>query len=114
MDIQEIIDIIIKLSVGGLVLSLWCICVFLWLGRYLVKLKAIQNRLGISPDADKDSEVLRLWRDVQIKRESEHFDLEQKPGFRERIDQWIEDVGWGTPLRTVILGVFCLSLCHLL
>ena len=108
MDIEIIINRIITLTVFGLALSLWCIGVFLWLGRYLVKLKAVQKRLGISPEDNKDSEVLRLWRDVQIKRESEYFDLDHKPGFRERINQWMEDVGWGAPLRTVILGVLCL------
>ena len=108
MDIETIINQIIKYSVFGLVFSLWCIGVFLWLGRYLVKLKAIQKRLGISPESSKDSEVLRLWRDIQTKRETEQFDLDDKVSIRERIDQWIEDVGWSAPLRTVILGVLCL------
>lgn len=109
MDIEIIINRIIMLAVFGLVLSLWCIGVFLWLGRYLVKLKAVQKRLGISSEPNKDSEVLRLWRDIQLKHEAEHFDLDQKPSFKERAEQWIEDVGWKVPLRTVILGVFCLA-----
>ncbi|MBL7215000.1 MAG: type II secretion system F family protein [Phycisphaerae bacterium] len=108
MDIEIIINRIIIFAVFGLALSLWCIGVFLWLGRYLVKLKAIQRRLGISPEFSKDSEVLRLWRDVQIKLETEQFDLDHKPGIRERIDQWIEDAGFNAPLRTIVLGVFCL------
>lgn len=110
MDIEVIINRIITLSVFGLALSLWCIGVFLWLWRYLAKLKSVQRRLGIAPETSQDSEVLRLWRDVQIDRQAEHFDQERKPSFKERANQWKEDVGWEAPWRTIILGVLCMFL----
>jgi tight adherence protein B len=103
MDIQQLINRIITVAVFGLVLSLWCIGVFLWLGRYLVKLKAVQKRLGITPEESRDSEVLRLWRDVQIKREAEYFERDRPRSLRERLDQWIEDAGWNASLASVIL-----------
>lgn len=105
MDMERIINIIISLTVFGLAFSVWCIGVFLWLGRYLIKLKAVRKRLGISPDTKEDSDVLRLWRDMQIKRETEDFGLDQKLTFRERIDLWLQDVGWTASLHTVLLGV---------
>ncbi len=114
MDMEILINRIITFSIFGLVLSLWCIGVFLWLGRYLLKLKTIQKRLGISSQDSKGSEVLRLWRDVQIQREAEHFDLDYKLSFRERIGQWLEDVGWKASIQTVISGVLCLLLLSFL
>jgi tight adherence protein B len=110
MDIEVIIDRIITLSVFGLALSLWCIGVFLWLWRYLSKFKSVQRRLGIAPESSQDSEVLRLWRDVQMDRQAEHFDQERKPGYKERAFQWKEDVGWESPWRTIILGLLCMFL----
>ena len=53
MDPQKILNIIISLAVFGLALSVWCIGVFLWLGRYLVRLKSVQSRLGIKPKKDR-------------------------------------------------------------
>ena len=50
METQKIINIVICLTVFGLALSVWCIGIFVWLGRYLVKLKGIQSRLGIQPE----------------------------------------------------------------
>ena len=47
MDLERTINIVITWTIFGLAWSLWCIGVFLWLGRYLVKLKAVQKRLGI-------------------------------------------------------------------
>jgi tight adherence protein B len=110
MDMEILINRIITFAIFGLALSLWCIGVFLWLGRYLLKLKAIQKRLGISPEDSQDSEVLRLWRDVQVQREAEYFDLDYTPSLRERFDQWIEDAGWSGSFRSVVTGVVCLIL----
>jgi tight adherence protein B len=105
MDFEKIMNNIISLTVFVLVLSVWCMGVFFWLWRYLVKLKGVQKRLGISPEVSESSEVLRLWRDVQFKRESKQFVLQEKLGLRKRIEQWREDVGWQAPLRTIIAGV---------
>ncbi|MHC4552376.1 MAG: type II secretion system F family protein [Planctomycetota bacterium] len=106
MDLEQIINIVISLTVFGLALSLWCIGVFLWLGRYLVKLKSVKKRLGVAAiDSDEDSDVLRLWRDMQIKREAEYFDLEQKPSISEKFKQWLNETGWKSPMRTLVVGV---------
>ena len=105
MELERIINIVISLTVFGLALSVWCIGVFLWLGRYLVKLKTVRHRLGISAEPDDDSDVLRLWRDMQMQREKEQFDLHQKPGLTERMRQWLQDTGWKSPMRTVVIGL---------
>lgn len=110
MDLEKTINIIISWTVFGLVLSLWSIGVFLWLGRYLVKLKAVQKKLGIQPDLSERSDVLRLWRDLQIRHDVEHFETETRPGMKQRIERWINDAGWKVPLYRFVLGVFCLLL----
>ncbi|MEA3226492.1 MAG: hypothetical protein U9Q07_11125, partial [Planctomycetota bacterium] len=61
MDPERTISIIIMASVFGLVFSVWCICVFLWLGQTLARLKLVQKRLGIVKKDTDESETLRLW-----------------------------------------------------
>ena len=62
------VNFFISVTVFGLVVSVWCIGVFLWLGRYLFKLEGVRKRLGLTSKADKDPETLRLWRDLQIEQ----------------------------------------------
>lgn len=88
-----------------LVVSVWCIGVFLWLGRYLFKLKAVKKRLGISTAMDKDSETLRLWRDLQIEQAPQQTKEKEKFTLAQRLNHWISDAGWKVPFRTVIFGV---------
>jgi tight adherence protein B len=110
MDIEKIINIVISLTVFGLALSIWCIGVFLWLGRYLAKLKIVRERLGISSDPEEDNEALRLWRDMQIKHDSESFEKEQKPTVQEKINMWLQDTGWNISFSRLILLVTILLL----
>ncbi|MEN8127908.1 MAG: type II secretion system F family protein [Planctomycetota bacterium] len=88
-----------------LVVSVWCIGVFLWLGRYLFKLEAVKKRLGISTAMDKDSETLRLWRDLQIEQAPQQTKEKEKFTLAQRLNHWISDAGWKVPFRTVIFGV---------
>jgi len=104
----DTISLLINIAVFGLVLSLWGIGVFLWVGRYLFKLKAVRRRLGITSDVDKDSETLRLWRDMQIQQDPQQAQT-KKVSLRGKINHWVEDAGWQVPFRVVLLAVCSLA-----
>ncbi|MHC5185518.1 MAG: type II secretion system F family protein [Planctomycetota bacterium] len=107
MDDQTI-RLLINVAVFGLVLSVWGIGVFFWLGRYLFKLKAVRRRLGLASEANKDSETLRLWRDMQLEQGPQDGQS-KKVNLLEKVKYWIEDAGWNVPFRTVLLSVCVLS-----
>lgn len=108
MELEKIINIVISLTVFGLALSIWCIGVFLWLGRYLAKLKIVRERLGISADLEEGNEALRLWRDLQIQHDSERLDQEQKPSLQDKMNTWLQDTGWEISLTRLVLLVAAL------
>ncbi|MHC4952048.1 MAG: hypothetical protein ACYTEU_13860, partial [Planctomycetota bacterium] len=87
----------ISIAVFVLVLSVWCIGVFLWLGRYLFKLEGVRRRLGLTSEASKDSETLRLWRDMQIEQAPKDTTKKDKLTLAQRLNHWIDDAGWKVP-----------------
>ncbi len=108
MGNNNAIDLIISITVFGLILSVWCIGVLLWLGRYLVKLQAVRRRLGIASEGEKDSEALRLWRDLQIQQKPEK-DSVGRETLLKTVLNWIDDAGWKVPFRVVVMTVCCLA-----
>lgn len=103
MDTERLINIIITVTVFGLVFAVWCICVFLWLGQYLIRLKAVQRRLGIVKEESDESRTLRLWRETYT--HSETFHLPRKESLRQRLERIVRDAGCHAPVQTIILGV---------
>lgn len=103
MSREELINTIVMITVFGLVFSTWCICVLLWLGQYLSRLKKVQKRLGIVKKEAVESRTLRLWREMQKDVESET--AIKKPTFWDRMERLRHDAGWNTPIQGVILGV---------
>lgn len=103
MDRQQLINIIAMMAVFGLVFSIWCICVFLWFGKYLSRLQSVQKRLGIVEKETDESHTLRLWRERQkeIASESEV----EKLTLQERLERLRGAAGWHAPAQIVILGV---------
>ncbi|MHC4842438.1 MAG: type II secretion system F family protein [Planctomycetota bacterium] len=104
MNPAEIINIIIIVTVFVLVFSIWGLCVFLWLGQYLLRLKAIQKRLGIVGRESGETKTLRLWREVQ--KESDTAFKEEKLSFNERLESLRKEAGWHAPAQMVFVGVF--------
>ena len=100
-------ELIFGVAVFGLVLSIWCIGIFLWMGRYLFRLQIVRRRLGISSKTEGDSETLRLWRDMQIQQAPKE-DATSEISLLKRIQYWIDDAGWKVPFRVVLLMVCCL------
>jgi tight adherence protein B len=106
MDARSIINIIVAVAVFGLVFSIWGICVFLWVGQYLLRLQTIQRRLGIARKETHESRTLRLWRELQIQRDAESSYRPQKETRWERVKRFGYDAGLQAPIHTVFLGVF--------
>jgi tight adherence protein B len=101
-------NVFLGITVFIFVLSIWCIGIFLWLGRYLFKLEAVRRRLGLSSAVDQDSETLRLWRDMQVQQDLGK-DQSPKESLLILMRDWIDDAGWKIPFRAVLLGVIALS-----
>ena len=116
MNSSQLLNLIVFIAVFGLFLTIWCICVFLWLGQYLMRVKIIQQRLGIGKESI-DSKTLRLWRGVQLNNEAAF--AVAKPAFKERLEAFRRDMGWSASLHTIALGVtgaaiFCFILTYIL
>ncbi|MHC4657871.1 MAG: type II secretion system F family protein [Planctomycetota bacterium] len=103
MDTEQIINSIVLFAVFGLVFSIWCICVFLWLGRYLTRLQSVQKRLGIVETESTESQTLRLWREAH--RDMEGYVLPQKLTLSKRLERLRSDAGWRASAQVVMLGV---------
>ncbi|MGD8501430.1 MAG: type II secretion system F family protein [Phycisphaerales bacterium] len=102
MGSENVMNIIVMATVFGLVFSVWCICIFLWLGQYLIRLQLVQKRLGIVKKETEESKTLRLWRET--KQEAEGVAL-GKLTLGERLERLKQAAGWRTPAQMVILGV---------
>lgn len=104
MSAQKLLNLIFLVAVSTLVFSVWCCCVFVWLSRYLSRLKKLKERLGLADGSDTEKpSILTLWRDVQkdtIKPEST-----LKLTFKEKLRCIGTDAGWHSPLQVVLLGV---------
>ena len=104
------VETFMSIALFGLVVSVWCIGVFLWLGRYLFKLEGVRRRLGLTSKASPDSETLRLWRDMQIEQAPQQPVEKEKFTLAQRINHWVSDAGWKVPFRTVVLGVLAAAI----
>lgn len=103
MSRENLINIIFTISISGLVFSIWSICIVLWLGQYLTRLKTVQKRLGIAKKESNASRTLRLWREVY--KDTESLKLPRKETLRERLERLRNDAGWHASIHTVISGV---------
>ena len=108
MSRENIINIIFMISVSGLVFSIWSICVILWLGQYLTRLKTVQKRLGIAKKENDASRTLRLWREIY--KDTESLKPLQKETLKERLERLRNDAGWHASIQTVILGVIGIAI----
>ncbi|MHC4682494.1 MAG: type II secretion system F family protein, partial [Planctomycetota bacterium] len=100
---QNVINIIVMAAVFGLIFSVWCICIFLWLGQSLARLKSVQKRLGIAKEESGESHTLRLWRETR--REGGDMALAAKLTLAERLESLRQVAGWRAPAHVVIVGL---------
>lgn len=103
MNQQQLINVIAMMAVFGLVFSVWCICIFLWFGKYISRLQSVQKRLGIVKKESEESHTLRLWRETQ--QHAATASTGQKLTLGEQLERLRRSAGWPMPAQTVILGV---------
>ena len=103
MDSERIINIIVIVAVFGLIFSVWCICIFIWLGQYLIRLKSVQKRLGIIKKETEETQTMRLWRETMKK--SNDIVLPGKLTLDERMESLKNSADWRAPAHTVLLRV---------
>jgi tight adherence protein B len=103
MNPGNLINIIVMAAVFGLVFSIWCICIFLWLGQYISRLQSVQKRLGLAKKESDESQTLRLWR--QTRQEAGDVGAPIKLTWTERLERLRQAAGWRAPAQTIILGV---------
>jgi tight adherence protein B len=109
MKTAFILNIIILVAVFALVFSLWCFCVFVWLGQYISRLKKIQQRLGlIRREAADESKMLRLWRDTQESARAGRATA--FTAIQNKLKRIANDAGWHASVHTVLLGLSGVSL----
>jgi tight adherence protein B len=106
---QDFLQIVVLVSVFGLVLSLWMIWLVAWLFRRGQRSKHVLKRLGALEDpgaaAGRQGErVLRLWRDGREVTTTVPGQIRENP-----ILKWLrrthEDAGYEAPLGSMLLGV---------
>jgi len=103
MELERLINIIAMVAVFGLVFSIWCICIVLWFGQYIGRLRSVQKRLGIVKKETVESQTLRLWRETEQETRSD-ISLE-KPTLAEQLESLRQAAGWRASAQTVILQV---------
>lgn len=105
MKAELILNIVILVTVFALVFSLWSFCVFVWLGKYLSRLKSIQKRLGlIKSETAEESKMMRLWRDTLHERTADLVPTKTS-AINEKLKRVINDAGWHVHHHTILLGL---------
>ena len=95
MESERLLNIIAIVAIFGLVFSVWCICIFLWLGQYLIRLQSVQKRLGIVKQETEETQTLRLWRET--KKDTDNVVLPGKLTLEERMESLKDSAGWRLP-----------------
>jgi len=98
---EGLINRIIMTSVFGLVLSVWCICVVLWVVQYAIRLRRMRQRLGIAGETIAESQSLRLWR--QFSKEAGKARAHKKSLVRECLGKLRHQAGWRAPALSIFL-----------
>jgi tight adherence protein B len=101
---QSTQDLIIAVSVFGLVFTLWLICFFIWYLRRSVRTHKIEERLGLLDPEMGQEKILRLWHD---RGESTVAvpGSQRRPSLLERLDQLRRDAGWELPAPMILLSL---------
>ena len=105
MSRQELINNVVMVSVFGLVFSAWCVCVVFWIVQYLVRLRKVQKRLGISGKVGTESQTLRLWREVYKEERADGDSAPKKPRVQQYLEKLKYEAGWSSSAQGTILKI---------
>lgn len=103
MDPEQTITVIVMVAAFGLVFSIWCICILLWLGQTLARSKSVRNRLGIARDTTDGAQTVQLWRDKR--QEYGGGPSRKKATLRTRLETLRTVIGWQGSAYTILFLV---------
>lgn len=97
-------------SVFILVLCVWTMGVVLWYLWRAGRSERVQQRLGLAiapdPNARQGGRTIRLWRDGEAIATT----VPTNPGMLYHLEQVRRELGWKTPVLSLVLGIIGLSL----
>jgi tight adherence protein B len=107
MDSHKLINIIVMATVFLLILSVWCICIFLWVVQYLKRLQNVQQRLGMGEKSRvNESKILKLWSESQRETSSdarqEVPNEIRQPALLKRMEFMRDNAGWHASVLMII------------
>src|SRR6185369_16357988 len=88
------LDVLIAVSVFGLIAALWLVGFFLWLERRLSRKKKVEQRLGLLDEEIREgsNKVLRLWHDGQ-EATTQVVGNPQRSSLKHRLERLARDAG---------------------
>ena len=101
-DPEQIIQLVLIVSVFGLVLAAWIFGVMLWASRRSSRTEKIEQRLGLDDHPDGAHRVLHLWRDGTEQTTSVPI-AHQSRGWFGRLDDEARRAGWKMSGITILL-----------
>lgn len=109
-DARSIVNLLIGISVFGLIFAIWSAVVLIWSRRRAVHEEKVERRLSFAPPEVEGSRVLRLWHDGKETTTS----VPERSGRTviQRLDQQFIDAGWNIrsgPLLFVVLPLVTLT-----
>ncbi len=107
MSPQQLVNMVLMVSVFVLVFSGWTICVVLWVVQYARRRKRLRKRMGYVDDETRKTDTLQLWRDEYQARRAAA--AQKKETFGERLTRLGAEAGWKSPAHSVILSAIGLA-----
>lgn len=107
MNRQELVNMILMISVFVLIFSAWSICVVLWIIQYTRRQRQLRQRLGVGGKQTQESQALLLWR--RAHEAGRPTERRRKETLSERLERLRIDVGWKSSAHRVVLGVIFLA-----
>lgn len=109
MNRDELINIIVTISVFGFVFSFWCICVVLWIVQYIRRTRKMHKRLGIAGETALQSETMSLWREIRAGDHEEGGENANKRSLQDYFKKLQYEAGWRTSAAGVFFKLFLLA-----
>ncbi len=110
VDNSNLLNLVIGVSVFVLFLAVWLMIVCFWSSRKMSMIQRLRDRLGLRSQEreGEDQRVLRLWKDGQEATTTVTGKATSSMGAR--LQDLRRTAGWNAPVKSVLLGIFGLSL----
>lgn len=107
---SNLLNMVITVSVFVLFLAVWLMIVCFWSSRKMSVAQRLRDRLGLRPDErdGEDQRVLRLWKDGE--EAITKVSGSTSATIASRLQDLRRTAGWDTPVKSILLAMFGLSL----